>query len=72
MCLDGDEMTSNPDNGDAGHATAAYIPSCRWITPRRGSDLRPPLLVQESGRAGWFVYLVSGCYTHSLLEGEET
>jgi hypothetical protein len=25
VCLDGDEVTADPDDGDTGHATAAYM-----------------------------------------------
>ena len=37
MRLDGDEMAADADDGDAGHATAAYVTlkiTTMWLSPR--------------------------------------
>jgi hypothetical protein len=39
VCLDGDRVSSHPDDGDPGHASAAYIPiSMRSRFERRAPD----------------------------------
>jgi hypothetical protein len=38
--LDGDEMTADPDDGDAGHATAAYICLMGSTTAEAGDIIR--------------------------------
>ena len=44
MRLDGDEMATDADDGDAGHAAAAYIAT----EPERG-EANGPVSQQESG-----------------------